>query len=39
MQNIELTSPLKKGLFFIALIVGGAIAVYLWGMKTGYLST
>ena len=33
MQNIELTSPLKKGLFFIALIAGGAIAIYLWEMK------
>ena len=39
MQHVELTSTLKKGLFFIALIAGGAIAVYLWEMKTGYLNT
>ena len=38
MQNIELTSPIIKGLFLIVLIVGGAIAVYLLKMKTGYLN-
>ena len=38
MQNVELISPIKKGLFLIVLIVGGAIAVYLWKMKTGYLN-
>ena len=38
MQNVELTSPIIKGLFLIVLIVGGAIAVYLWKMKTGYLN-
>ena len=38
MQNVELTSPLKRGLLFIALIAGGATAVYLWKMKTGYLN-
>ena len=38
MKNVELISPIKKRLFFITLIVGGAIAVYLWKMKTGYLN-
>ena len=38
MQSVELTSPLIKGLFLIVLIAGGAIAVYLWKMKTGYLN-
>ena len=38
MQNVELTSPIIKGLFLIVLIVGGAIAVYLLKMKTGYLN-
>ena len=39
MQNIELTSPLKKGLFFIALIAGGGIAAYLLKMRAGDLKT
>ena len=39
MQHVELTSTLKKGLFFIALIVGGAIAAYLWKMRAGDLKT
>ena len=38
MQNVELISPIKKGLFLIVLIVGGAIAVYLLKMKTVYLN-
>ncbi len=38
MQNVELTSPIKKGLFLIVLIIGGAIAVYLWKMKTGHFN-
>jgi len=29
MQNVELTSPIIKGLFLIILILGGTIAVYL----------
>ena len=39
MQNVELISPLKKGLFFIALIAGGTIAAYLWKMRVGDLKT
>ena len=39
MQHVELTSILKKGLFFIALITGGAIASYLWKMRAGDLKT
>ena len=39
MQNVELTSPIKKGLFLIVLIVGGIIAVYLWKMRAGDLKT
>ena len=37
MQHVELTSTLKKGLFFIAFIAGGAIAAYLWKMRAGDL--
>ena len=39
MEYIELTSTLKNGLFFIAFISGGAIATYLWKMRSGDLKT
>ena len=39
MQHVELTSPLKKGLYFMALIGGGVISAYLWKIRSGDLIT